>query len=126
MADGLNEVADALGFTFDVIGYSDMDEALGGIGLNNGFRHAAALYLDWVQLASFMDPDMMTLLTDNSLLGPMGVAFPLGDEDLRDEVNSVLREMIADGTWQSLFEKWFGIAVSWNVEEMLDFPPVDQ
>lgn len=72
MADGLNEVADALGFTFDVIGYSDMDEALGGIGLNNGFRHAAALYLDWVQLASFMDPDMMTLLTDNSLLGPMG------------------------------------------------------
>jgi len=126
MADGLNEVAGALGLTFDVIGYSDIDEALGGIGLNNGFRRAAALYLDWVQLASFMDPDVHALLTDISSFGPMAVAFPLGEEDLRDEVNNVLNEMIGDGTWQSLFDKWFGIAVPWNVEEMLDIPRVDQ
>lgn len=126
MTDGLNEVTDALGITLGVIVFESIDEALLGIGIGDGFRRAAALYLDWVQLAGFMDPAVHALIMDGSSLGPIAVAFPLGEEDLRDEVNNVQSGMIADGTWQSIFDTWFGIEVPWNVEEMFDFPPVDR
>ena len=73
-----------------------------------------------------MDPAVQALIVDGSFLGPIGIAFPLGEEDFRDEVNGVLSDMIADGTWQSLFDKWFGIEVPWNVEEMFAWPAVDR
>lgn len=122
LADELSEVANRLGYTFSIIAHEALDEAQGSLG----FSRAAALYHDWVLLASILDPEVHALLTDNSLFGPMGIAFALGEENLRDEVNGVLNEIIADGTWQSIFDKWFGIAVPWNVEEMLDWPAVDR
>lgn len=37
-----------------------------------------------------------------------GVGFKLGNETLRDEVQTVLEEMAADGTMKEISEKWFG------------------
>ena len=36
-----------------------------------------------------------------------GVGFKLGNESLRDQVQETLDEMIADGTFKSISEKWF-------------------
>lgn len=37
-----------------------------------------------------------------------GIGFKLGNESLRDEVQTVLDEMKADGTMKTISEKWFG------------------
>ena len=117
MVDRLIEVADAHGYTFNARVFEELTSALG---------RAHAIFDDWVFLIGFMDPAVQALIVDGSFLGPIGIAFPLGEEDFRDEVNVILSEMIADGTWQSLFDKWFGIEVPWNVEEMFAWPAVDQ
>ncbi len=73
-----------------------------------------------------MDPNVHAIISEDSLFAPIGVAFALDEQDFRDEVDIVLKEVISDGTWQSIFDKWFGIAVLWNVEEMFDYPPVNR
>jgi len=40
----------------------------------------------------------------------IGMAFRLEDTALRDEFNTALQELKADGTWRALSDKW-GIAV---------------
>ena len=41
-----------------------------------------------------------------------GVGFALGNTDLRDKVNKILKEMNEDGTFAEISEKWFGTDVS--------------
>ena len=36
-----------------------------------------------------------------------GVGFKLGNEELRDQVQETLNEMIEDGTFKTISEKWF-------------------
>jgi ABC-type amino acid transport substrate-binding protein len=37
-----------------------------------------------------------------------GIAFREDDDELREEVNTALREIIDDGTWAKFYEEWFG------------------
>ncbi len=37
----------------------------------------------------------------------LGIGFRLGDVELRDEVQKVFDQMIADGTAQKISEQWF-------------------
>jgi ABC-type amino acid transport substrate-binding protein len=122
MEEGLNQAADMLGYTFNPVVAPDIDEARGSLG----FDRAEAIFHDWLLFASFLDKNVHAVITDGSLLAPIGVAFPLSEPDFRDEVDIVLNEMISDGTWQSLFDKWIGIAVPWNVDEMFAYPPLDR
>ena len=40
-----------------------------------------------------------------------GVGFLLGNTELRDEVQATLEEMVKDGTFAKISEKWFGYDV---------------
>lgn len=122
LEEELNSAAGKLGVTFNPVPAENLDEARG----NLGFERADALFHDWVALSNEMDMNVHALLIDDSLLGPLGVAFPLDATELRDEVNRALEDMIADGTWQNIYDKWFTVDVAWDIEEMLSFPPADR
>ena len=38
----------------------------------------------------------------------MGIAVRLDDTQLMEDINSALEEMIADGTYEEISNKWFG------------------
>ena len=141
--EGYNTIADLDGDDVAVLSY--MQESLMGqadlIGVSLGgwvvetqeeafiafsSGQAKALYHDWMLLVNLMDPGSDNILLDESRLAPIGVAFSLDKQDLRDRVNSILQEMIADGTWQTLYDKWISFDVRWDVDGMFDVPPVDR
>ena len=52
--------------------------------------------------------DQLTLVGSTLRTETMGIAFQDGDDELRQQVNTVLSEMRSDGTLTSISEKWFG------------------
>lgn len=52
--------------------------------------------------------NQLTLVGSTLRTETMGIAFQDDDDELRQQVNSVLSEMRADGTLTSISEKWFG------------------
>lgn len=52
--------------------------------------------------------DQLTLVGSTLRTETMGIAFQDDDDELRQQVNTVLSEMRADGTLTSISEKWFG------------------
>lgn len=122
LEEQLSQVASELGLTLNAVVGADLAEAQGLLG----FDRADALYHDWLLLAGVMDQNAHAIITEPAQLAPIGIAFPLDDQELRDQVDLILREMIADGTWQSLYDKWFGIPVPWEVDNMFETPPFDR
>ena len=51
--------------------------------------------------------DQLTLVGSTLRTETMGIAFQDNDDELRQQVNTVLSEMRADGTLRSISEKWF-------------------
>lgn len=117
MEEGLIGLA-SLGYTLKPFVVENNDEAIDSLGSGQ----ADSFYHDWALLLTVMDPNVHELIMVDSLLAPMGVAFSLDAQDLRDEVNVLLKEIISDGTWKSIFDKWFGIEAPWNIEDMFDYP----
>jgi len=37
-----------------------------------------------------------------------GVGMPENDSDWRDAINLILQDMIADGTYRRIYDRWFG------------------
>lgn len=50
--------------------------------------------------------EVMKIIDDNPI--HCGIAFNMDDKELRDKVNNALKELISDGTYETLYEKWFG------------------
>ena len=121
LSESLAATAAALGYAYPPFTVED-DNAAQAAFLSG---QAKAMYHDWVLLAGLMDSSTQSILLDDSQLAPFGIALPLGEEFFRDEVDVVLSEMIADGSWQSIFENWFDIAVPWNVDDMFAYPPAN-
>ena len=121
LGDSLAATAAALGYSYLPFGVEDDNAAQ--VAFLSG--QAKAMFHDWVLLASLMDSSTQSILLDDSQLAPFGIGFPLAEETLRDEVDVVLSEMIADGSWQALFDSWFGIDVLWNIDEMFAYPPAN-
>jgi len=58
------------------------------------------------------NPGKYRLLTDNLTTEEYAVGFKKGDTATRDAVQAELDKMIADGTFKTISEKWFGTDVS--------------
>lgn len=54
-------------------------------------------------------PDKMELVTTIKTNEGYGIWFKQGNEQLRDAVNKALGEMKADGTYNTIYKKWFGV-----------------
>lgn len=54
--------------------------------------------------------------------GRAGIAVKKGNQDFVDALNRILREMIGDGTYRRIYEKWFGAIESESLELLLQMP----
>ena len=50
--------------------------------------------------------DVMDIIDDDPIL--CGIAFNKDDSELCNKVNGVLKELVSDGTYAKLYQKWFG------------------
>ena len=50
--------------------------------------------------------DGMDIIDDDPIL--CGIAFNKDDSELCNKVNGVLKELVSDGTYAKLYQKWFG------------------
>jgi polar amino acid transport system substrate-binding protein len=55
--------------------------------------------------------DKFVILDEVLLPEKYGVGFKLGNNELRDKVQATLVEMVKDGTFAKISEKWFGYDV---------------
>ena len=55
--------------------------------------------------------DTFMILEEQISTEPYGVGFKLDNDALKNEVESVLMEMVDDGTFAKISEKWFGLDV---------------
>jgi polar amino acid transport system substrate-binding protein len=88
---------------------------------------ADALISDWSGLLALTQGDPAYQVIGELLSRePFAIGIPPNNSDFRDEVNSVLLEIIADGTWQKIYDRWFTDAPPWTLDEMLAEPPVNR
>ena len=68
-----------------------------------------AMVTDDVILAGFLQQDdSMHIVGDDLTTDPYGAGVQDGDTEFGDFVSGVLDEIIEDGTWQGLYDKWIG------------------
>ena len=120
--EGLNQVSVQQGITLIPMVVENGGELPGMMS----FDEVDAIYHDWLFLAGLLDASGQTILPDGAQYAPMGIGFALDNPGLRDVVDKTLMEMIADGTWQALFDKWVGVPNLWDLEGMFSTPPLDQ
>lgn len=64
-------------------------------------------------LAGLAKQDPNTVVTGPSLESePYGIAMSKDSPDLEEFVNSVLEQMRTDGTWEAIYNKWFGATLA--------------
>jgi ABC-type amino acid transport substrate-binding protein len=118
MEGALEQVASANAITLNPVVVDDIENSILAIE----YGDAEAAFHDWIAFAGSLNGSIHTLILDDSNLAPIAVALPLGMDNDRSNVDEALAEIIADGTWQSIFNSWFDIEVPWNVDEMYDYP----
>jgi polar amino acid transport system substrate-binding protein len=119
----LTDAASAAGIVYTPIVWDTSTAAY------NGFLEgrADALISDWSYLLTLSQDDSNYHVVGDLLSSePFGIGIPLNQPEFRDEVDSVLLEIIADGTWQSIYDRWFTEAPPWTLDEMLAEPPVNR
>ena len=52
--------------------------------------------------------DKIQLVGEDLTTDPYGIGIPDGDTDMQDFVNDVLAEMIENGEWEAIYDKWVG------------------
>ncbi len=101
----LDTAKQARGLSFQNTPYPDLSTALGE--LRAGLVDAVAA--DRVTLLTLAGASGdLFILPDRLSPTPIGLALPRNDSALRDRVNLTLQQMIADGTYGRLYQRWFG------------------
>jgi putative glutamine transport system substrate-binding protein len=90
-------------------------------------RLADAIATDWSSHGLFVD-DYNAHQSVGELFSsePLAILVSLRNSDFRDEIDSTLLGIIADGTWQTIYDRWFPEPPPWTIEEMLAEPPADR
>ena len=79
--------------------------------------------------------DKISLVGDDLTTDPYGVGIPDGQTDMQEFVNGVLAEILEDGRWQEMYDKWVGNVLGeeadspaeWTLEEALEnYPCVER
>ena len=108
-----------------------------GIGINILVRadaftvfnsgRADAVAADWTA-HGFYTNDYIAHQAIGNLLSsePLAIAVSRDDSVFRDEIDRILLEIIADGTWQTIYDLWFPDLPPWTIEEMLSEPPANR
>ena len=94
-----------------------------------------ALVTDNVILAGFLEQDdTMEIVGDDLTTDPYGAGVKDKDKEFGDFVSGVIDEMLANGDWQALYDKWIGAytgepaedPTEWTLEDALkNYPCVE-
>jgi ABC-type amino acid transport substrate-binding protein len=101
----LDEARRAGGLSFQDVPYPDLSTALGDLRAGQ-VDAVAADRITLLALASAAGD--LFVLPARLAPDPAGLALPRNDSAWRDQVNLTLQQMIADGTYGSLYRRWFG------------------
>lgn len=88
----------------DLLGVIDYDEAF--IDLELGIADAVALDIGIAQYHMATSREEFLILEESLAAEVYAVGFLLGNTDLRDLIQRQLDEMMADGTFMQIAEKW--------------------
>lgn len=90
-------------------------------------KRADAVSVDWGSHSAFVDDYSEHKAIGNLLSSePLAIAVSHDSPDFRDEIDTVLLEIIEDGTWQMIYARWFPENPPWTIEDMLAEPPADR
>jgi ABC-type amino acid transport substrate-binding protein len=72
--------------------------------------------------------DLMTVVVADQQLGyePFAIGVNPAAPALHEAADEVLRMLVADGTWQALYDQWIPEAAPWTPAEMLAAPPANR
>ncbi len=128
----ISQVVEDLGLDIDIATFEQWDDAMHSFESGE----SVAFVGWWLSLLDARGRDdsyeVIGRLLSGSLDGtevgrePIAFGIPPGQEDFRDEVNAVLMQIIQDGTWQDLYDRWFPGSPPWTTEEMLAEPPLNR
>jgi ABC-type amino acid transport substrate-binding protein len=119
----LRNAAIAAGINYEPIVFENINDVY------NAFvdGRADAIISDWSYLLTLSQDDSNYHVIGELLSSePFGIGIPLNQPEFRDEVDSVLLEIIADGTWQNIYDRWFTEPPPWTLDEMLAEPSVNR
>ena len=122
----LHEAADAASVQITAVSFEDWDAAFAAF--TEG-RTDAFIY-DWSVLLALSQDDpayqvVGEILSSESVgtSEPLAIGIPPNNSNFRNEVDGALQAIIADGTWQMFYDRWFPDPPPWTLEQMLAEPP---
>ncbi|MFB0536032.1 MAG: protein kinase [Anaerolineae bacterium] len=119
----LYEAADAAGVQITIVLFEKSDDAF--TAFTEG--RTDAFISDWSGLLSFSQGDPTYRVVGELLSSePLAIGIPPNNPDFRNEVDDALQTIIADGTWQMFYDRWFPEPPLWTLEEMLAEPPANR
>jgi serine/threonine-protein kinase len=128
----ISQVVEDLGLDIDIATFEQWDDAMHSFESGE----SVAFVGWWLSLLDARGRDDSYEVIGRLLIGsldgtevgrePIAFGIPPGQEDFRDEVNAVLMQIIQDGTWQDLYDRWFPGSPPWTTEEMLAEPPLNR
>ncbi len=81
-----------------------------------------AMVTDDVILAGFLQQDdSLHIVGEELTTDPYGAGVQDGDTEFADFVSGVLEDIMEDGTWQELYDKWIGKYTGQEAEDPMDF-----
>lgn len=103
----LERVRQVRGINLQAIEFGDLAAALSGLRTGQ----VDAVLDDQVTLLALSRATTDILVLSERLSNaPIGIALPRNDSALRDFVNLTLQDMLADGTYARIYQRWFGVA----------------
>ncbi|WP_051451712.1 transporter substrate-binding domain-containing protein [Actinospica robiniae] len=71
---------------------------------------AQVVYSDYALLLGYLnqDPTKLRVVNTNASIQYYGIGLPLGDNALRDAINTILTTAVANGTWRAIFNSTLG------------------
>lgn len=87
-------------------------------------KQADAIAVDWTSHGLYVENyNAHQAIANLYSSEPLAILVSLKDPEFRDVIDSALLGIIGDGTWQTIYDRWFPEPPPWTVDEMLTEPP---
>lgn len=87
---------------------------------------ADAFVSDWAFLLfMFSDEPSYQIVGDFLIRQPFAMGITNGEEAFQEDVNHALHAIVEDGTYDSIYDRWFSDPHPWTLDEMLEEPPAE-
>ena len=111
--ENIQSAARQVGASFDILPFQEYLQAVEAVKAGQ----VDALTTVGVALEQFaqVDPNL-TVVGESFTNEPYGLGIPNYDDRFKDLVNFTLQAMVLDGTYERMYQKWFGSSEAYNVD----------